>query len=146
MYREQPIRTRLWWSFPARRVTDFDLHAVAQDKFHFDMNDWRTIKFFFYLTDTDDQSGAHSYISRSHVDRRLRHQFTLMVGHEEEDLRREYGADRVRTVTGHAGAGFIEDPFVFHTGRRCHTRPRLLLELEYGPREHSESYKYGVYG
>ena len=28
------IRIRMWWSFPATRVSDADLHAAAQDKFH----------------------------------------------------------------------------------------------------------------
>ena len=43
-------RTRLWWSFPADRLSDADLHDASQDKFHFDMNGWGTLKFFFYLT------------------------------------------------------------------------------------------------
>ena len=48
------IRTRLWWSFPAERVSDGDLHLAAQNHFHFDIDGWRTLKFFFYLTPTDD--------------------------------------------------------------------------------------------
>ena len=140
------IRTRLWWSFPGQRIRDADLHAVAQEKFHFDMNDWRTLKFFFYLTDADAESGAHVYIAGSHRRRKLSHQATLMVGHEEEELVRYYGANRVRTVSGSAGSGFAEDPFVFHTGKRCRKAPRLLLEIEYGSRAHSPSYRYGMLG
>ncbi|MDQ0390807.1 hypothetical protein [Labrys monachus] len=142
----QNIRTRLWWSFPAKRVDDADLHAAAQEKFHFDMNDWRTLKFFFYITPTDEQSGAHRYIEASHRKRRLRHQFTLMVGHEFEELLAYYGPDAIKTVTGDAGAGFAEDPFTFHTGTLCRTKPRLILELEYGPSAPSPSYRYGVLG
>ena len=142
----QNIRTRLWWSFPAKRVDDADLHAAAQEKFHFDMNDWRTLKFFFYITPTDEQSGAHKYIEGSHRKRRLRHQWTLMVGHEFEELLAYYGAGSVKTLTGDAGVGFAEDPFTFHTGTLCRTKPRLILELEYGPSAPSPSYRYGVFG
>ena len=53
------IRTRLWWSFPAERVTDGDLHLAAQNRFHFDIDGWRTLKFFFYLTPTDEGAGPH---------------------------------------------------------------------------------------
>jgi len=34
------IRTRLWWSFPAERVSDGDLHLAAQNHFHFDIDGW----------------------------------------------------------------------------------------------------------
>lgn len=144
--RVQNIRTRMWWSFPAARVDDADLHAAAQEKFHFDMNDWRTLKFFFYITPTDAGSGAHRYIEGSHRRRRLRHQWTLMVGHEFDELEAFYGADAVKTLTGDGGYGFAEDPFTFHTGTLCRTNPRLILELEYGPSAPSPSYRYGVLG
>jgi hypothetical protein len=140
------IRTRLWWNFPGKRVADADLHAAAQSKYHFDLNDFRTVKFFFYLTDVDHDSGPHAYIAGSHRKRKIAHQYTLMVGHEEHDLRAYYGSERFVQVTGKAGTGFAEDPFVFHVGMTCNHRPRLLLEIEFGPYRASDSYRYGVLG
>jgi hypothetical protein len=140
------IRIRLWWSFPAARVSDADLHAVAQEKFHFDMNGWRTLKFFFYLTATSQESGAHRCIVGSHRRRPLKQQFTLTVGRDIEELRDFYGQDRFLTITGEAGTGFAEDPFVFHTGSLCRDQPRLILELEFGPRTVNPSYRYGRLG
>jgi hypothetical protein len=140
------IRTRLWWSFPAARVSDEDLHAAAQEKFHFDMNGWRTLKFFFYLTPTTERSGAHRSIIGSHRHRRLRHQFTVTLGRPTEELERLYGQDRFLTITGDAGTGFAEDPFVFHTGSLCRDQPRLILELEYAAAASSPSYRYGRMG
>jgi hypothetical protein len=35
------------------------------------------------------------------------------------------------TITGRAGTGFAEDPFIFHAGSLCRGRPRLVLELEF---------------
>ncbi|WP_298692476.1 phytanoyl-CoA dioxygenase family protein [uncultured Sphingomonas sp.] len=140
------IRTRLWWSFPGKRVAEADLHAAAQDKYHFDLNDFRTVKFFFYLTDVDRMSGPHAYIAGSHHKRKIRHQYTLMVGHDEAELRAYYGDDRFHVLTGPAGTGFAEDPFIFHVGMTCKERPRLLLEIEFGPAIASKSYRYGEIG
>jgi hypothetical protein len=140
------IRTRLWWSFPGNRVSDADLHAAAQNKYHFDLNGFRTVKFFFYITDVDAGAGPHAYVAGSHRHRRLRHQYTLMVGHEERELRDYYGDDQFVEVTGKAGTGFVEDPFLFHVGTSCRDRSRLLLEIEFGPHTASESYRYGVLG
>ncbi|TPG54766.1 hypothetical protein EAH76_09070 [Sphingomonas glacialis] len=140
------IRVRLWWSFPARRFDDGDLRRAAQDRFHFDLNDWRTLKFFFYLTDVDEFSGPHLYIRGSHRHRGLRHQYTLFHGQERGDLESYYGLDMFTSITGPAGSGFSEDPFVFHTGTVARSSPRLILELEFGPYDPSPSYRYGVLG
>jgi hypothetical protein len=138
------IRTRLWWSFPGERIRASDLHAAAQDSFHFDLNDWQTLKFFFYITPVTERSGAHKYIRGSHDKRVLRHQFTLVLAHDGHDVIRRYGADNLKSVVGGAGSGFAEDPFIFHTGTKCLDEPRLILELEYGPSPASPSYKFGV--
>ena len=142
----QHIRTRLWWSFPGDRTTEADLHAAAQNKYHFDLNDFRTLKFFFYLTDVTETTGPHSYIRGSHVKRKLNHQFTAMVGHGEDSLRAAYAAEDFATVTGRAGTGFVEDPFVFHYGKLCQSARRLILEIEFGPYVMSSSYRYGLLG
>lgn len=140
------IRARLWWNFPATRYDDADLHATAQDKFHFDLNDWRTVKFFFYLTDVDLNAAPHLYIRGSHVNRGLEHQYTILQGKPKDALEAYYGAAEFRTVVGPAGSGFAEDPFVFHTGSTAISAARLLLELEFGPYDPSPSYRYGVLG
>jgi hypothetical protein len=140
------IRTRLWWSFAARRVSDADLHAAAQEKFHFDMNGWRTLKFFFYLTPTGEENGAHRCIPGSHRRRPLRHQLTATVGRSTDELEAYYGRDGFLSIVGDAGSGFAEDPFLFHTGSLCRDSPRLILEIEYGSTAVSQSYRYGRLG
>ena len=124
-------RVRMWWSFPARRVSDAALVDAAQEKFHFDMNGWRTLKFFFYLTPVTAADGPHLAILGSHNRRSLRQQLSLTVGRPTDELEHFYGKDRFVTITGDAGTGFAEDPFVFHAGSLCRERPRLILELEF---------------
>jgi hypothetical protein len=145
------IRTRLWWSFPATRISDGDLHLSAQNRFHFDIDGWRTLKFFFYITPTDEGTGAHQYIRTSHRRRMLKHQFSPLSGRPTSEFDDYYSPDQFITVTGDAGFGFAEDPFVFHTGTLCRDKPRLMLEVGFGvsaanPAYNNPGFIYGRIG
>jgi hypothetical protein len=139
-----PIATRLWWSFPSAGALDNELREAAQDRPHSDINDWRSIKFFFYLTDVDMQSGAHIFLRRTHRRRRLRHQFAFFTGHTPEALVDAYGEASFLTVCGPAGFGFAEDPFAFHTGMAVKDRRRLILQIEFGVTPVSRRRFYGA--
>lgn len=127
----QICTTRTWWTFPTKAASDADL-SKASFKFHFDLDDWRMLKFFFYLTDVDSNSGPHVYVQGSHNSRRIRHQLTLVVGHPSEDVLSFYGNDQAITLTGDAGTGFVEDPFGFHMGTLAKRSPRLMMEIGFG--------------
>jgi hypothetical protein len=135
------MRTRLWWSFPATRISDGDLHLAAQNRFHFDIDGWRTLKFFFYLTPTNEGAGPHQYIRSSHRRRKLKHQFTPTTGRPTPQLQDYYAPEEFVTITGGAGFGFVEDPFVFHTGTLCRDTPRLMLEIGFGVSAANPAYK-----
>jgi hypothetical protein len=126
------IATRLWWSFPTAAPSLADLSLASQDGFHFDLDDWRQLKAFFYLTDVDKDAGAHVYVRGSHARRPLSHQFTLFVGRSEPEIVAAYGADAPWRVTGPAGTGFVEDPFGYHTGTAVRRGRRLVLEISFG--------------
>jgi hypothetical protein len=128
----KPISTRLWWSFPTQGVSEEDLSHASQGKMHFDLDDWRTVKFFFYITSVGPADGPHVYIRHSHRQRRLRHQLTLVVGHETTKVVEAYGQTNVTTLTGEAGFGFAEDSFGFHMGQVPRAAPRLMLEIGFG--------------
>ena len=126
------ISSRMWWSFPANHLDEQLLRRASQNRLHFDMNDWSSVKFFFYLTDVGDASGPHVYVRRSHRRKRLRDQFTLFVGKPMSKIIDFYGAANFLTICGSAGFGFAEDPFGFHMGTVAQKDPRLILEIEYG--------------
>jgi hypothetical protein len=134
--------TRLWWSFPTR-PREQDLHRASQERFHFDLDDWQTLKFFFYLTPVDAGSGPHVYLRGSHSRRLWRHQLTLLVGQPNAAVLAGYGAGNVLTVTGPAGFGFVEDPFGFHMGTAPRRRARLMLEIAFGVSAASKRRCYG---
>jgi hypothetical protein len=126
------ITTRVWWSFPTGAATDADMRLASQDRYHFDLDDWRMLKFFFYLTPVDEGSGPHIYVQGSHNRRTLRHQVTLLVGHPADKVLRAYGEENAVMLTGDAGLGFVEDPFGFHMGTVAKRSPRLMMEIGFG--------------
>ncbi|WP_027151414.1 hypothetical protein [Mesorhizobium sp. WSM2561] len=136
------ITTRTWWSFPTKSASEADL-SRASFKFHFDLDDWRMLKFFFYLSDVDADAGPHVYVCGSHNRRRMKHQLTLLVGHAEEEVLEFYGEESAITLTGKAGYGFVEDPFGFHMGTLAKQTPRLMMEVGFGVSKPSKRRYHG---
>ena len=124
--------TRLWWSFPTRSASERDKSLASLDKFHFDLDDWRMLKFFFYLVPVDDGDGPHVYVRGSHKRRAVRHQLTLLVGHPADEVLGVYGKESALTLTGAAGHGFVEDAFGFHMGTVPSRSARLMMEVGFG--------------
>jgi hypothetical protein len=127
----QLITTRTWWSFPTK-ASEADRSLASLDKYHFDLDDWRMLKFFFYLVDVDAGTGPHVYVRGSHNKRRMKHQLTLLVGHPAAEIVDYYGKDSPITLMGKAGSGFVEDPFGFHMGTVATEKPRLMMEVGFG--------------
>ncbi|MEY2476409.1 MAG: hypothetical protein QOG87_1724 [Actinomycetota bacterium] len=126
------LEARVWWSVgtqeaPAAR----DLVRFGQDRFHFDLDDWRCINLFFHLSDVDEDAGPHTVVRGSHRRRRLRDQLSPFKGADVTALTRFYGEIGLVSISGPAGSGFASDPFAFHMGRRPR-RDRLILKLEFG--------------
>ena len=119
---------RLWWSFPKVAVQTQQLE-FERLLYHYDPIDYGALKFFFYLTDVDYQSGPHHCVMGSHQQKGLRHQMTLFVGQSDKQILSYYDPEQIKVITGKAGYGFIEDPFCFHRGSRVKQRPRLMLQV-----------------
>src|SRR5579859_1327455 len=132
--------TRLWWNFP---VGPRAANSAARDRFHFDLDDWQALKFFFYLTPVDGDAGPHVYIRSSHRLRPWKHQLTLLAGRSAGEVFAAYGAGNVLSMKGASGFGFAEDPFGFHMGTAPRRTPRLTLEFTFGVSAASKRRFYG---
>jgi hypothetical protein len=126
--RAKLIGTQMWWSF-VHDATEAERNEFAQ-LYHFDLDDFRFMKFFFYLTDVDATAGPHVFVRGTHREKRLRHMYP-MRRLEDDDVVRAYGAERVVTIEGRAGDGFAEDTFGLHKGAPPSKTPRLLFQLEF---------------
>ena len=105
----------------------------AAQVFHYDLDDYRFIKFFFYLTDVDLSSGPHLLLKGSHKNKKLSHQLlgVRCASKPDQEIVETYGAENLVTVTGPAGLGFAEDATCFHKGTLPTHKERLLLQIEY---------------
>lgn len=125
------MATELWWSFPTA-ATPLEQLKAAQ-VFHYDMDDYRFIKFFFYLTDVDLGSGPHVCIRGSHINKKFSHQLigVRCASKEDTEIVNYYGLENVVTICGSAGLGFAEDTYCFHKGSPPSDQERLLLQIEF---------------
>jgi hypothetical protein len=124
------IEARLWWSFVADKATPAE-RIKADQGFHYDLHDYRSIAFFFHITDVDDSAGPHIHIKGSHTHKPLR----LLLGESrqstEAELVKQYGAASVMTLCGPAGFGFASDPFGYHKGAAPLHKDRLILRVRF---------------
>lgn len=127
--RAKYLSTHMWWSY-ANDVSDADRNSYAQ-QYHFDLDDYRFMKFFFYLTDVDLESGPHTYMRGTHGAKKMEDLFP-MRRFTDEEVHSQWGAERELKVTGKAGEGFIVDTFGIHKGTPPRAHDRLVIELEWG--------------
>ena len=113
----------LWWSMAGRAKAE---HA---ELFHRDVDDWRFYKLFIYLTDVDEGAGPHAFVKGSHTDESLK----TYAGqrHEDDEIEKAFGKDRLMRMTGKAGTAFLENTFGFHKGTLCQNKNRLLFQVQY---------------
>jgi hypothetical protein len=125
------VGVNLWWSYPEE--ADAAARHFAAQMFHFDLDDFKFIKFFFYLTDVDATSGPHVVVRGTHRDKRrasFREQFAVRR-YSDDEVIAAYGADAVVSITGPAGTGFAEDTMCIHKGLPPASRSRLALQIQY---------------
>ena len=143
----------LYWTHPTGR------HGTYGQTFHRDINDFRWITTFLYLTDVDAQSGAHCFIPGTHrtdlftalLQKKLRdpkiRAAAEKVGIDPSNLpmsafHHEYKkfdafyemafADSLEVISGKAGSLILEDSKGLHYGRPPMTTPRLACWVVYG--------------
>ncbi|MBD2681628.1 MULTISPECIES: hypothetical protein [Nostoc] len=123
------LSNQLWWSF-AGETTTFEKMKTFQ-MFHYDLDDYRFLKFFFYLTDVDALGGPHVCVRGSHNKKKLSH-LLLPKCETDEEIIKYYQEKSLVTIYGKAGFGFAEDTFCFHKGTTPIAQDRLMLQVEFG--------------
>lgn len=106
---------------PANRNID------GQRLFHFDYAGWHSLNLFVFLTNVEEDSGAHQVVAGTHCSRNIWDAIRSSV--PDYEIMARYGA-RVRTITGPAGTMFFEDTAAFHRRQIVKTR-RVMLNILY---------------
>ncbi|MCW2240930.1 phytanoyl-CoA dioxygenase family protein [Azospirillum canadense] len=109
------------WTFPTEHP------GTDVQRFHRDVDDWRTLKLFVYLTDVDEESGPHTYVAGSH-----RTPGSIFArSYNQAELLQQYGPDSLRSILGPHGTTFLADVHGIHCGAVPINRPRLMLQIQY---------------
>lgn len=110
-----------WWSF-ARREKPKEAQF-----FHRDVDDFKFLKLFVYLTDVAADSGPHVYIEGSHK----RNQLIELKRFTDQEVAENYPAEDVITFERPKGTCFIVDTYGIHKGLLPLNANRLLLQIQY---------------
>jgi hypothetical protein len=128
------VSARIWWSFAG--PTDAKQQMRDGQGFHYDIDGYRALAFFFYLTDVGPSNGPHVYVRGSHTKKLLRHIVSLYKGRTDAEIESVYGLERQVVCHGPAGSGFAEDIFGFHKGVHPQSGDRLIVQLRFGLRDY----------
>lgn len=136
----EPIYTgsRLWWNFVVSDEVPYDSNKTISF-FHYDLDDYASLRFFFYLTDVGEEGGAHVVVRGSHRNKSLSHIMSPVKRRSDEQVLAYYGADNVILLSGAAGFGFAEDTFCYHKATRPLSKDRLMLQIQFAV------YDYGLH-
>lgn len=86
---------------------------------------------FVYLTDVDDRTGPHIFVSGSPKTKgRLRGK-----PYSEEEVEAQFGMKNVQTILSLRGRTLVADTIGIHAGMPPQRAPRLLLQAQYSTAE-----------
>lgn len=99
--------------------------------FHRDVDHFRFLKFFYFLSDCGIGQGHHEYLNRTHKVRRI--SVAPNGRYDQEQIQHAYPESKLCKISGKAGEGFVEDTSGFHRGTPVKDGFRILLMIEILP-------------
>ena len=135
-----------WWSLPANRP-----ELIYSQYFHRDIDDWRFLTLFLYLSDVTDASGPHQVIPGSHTVKGMQAlvdqaksagrdvgqfdpaaSFVSSMGEGfSNDCERLFG-DKIFNATGPVGTMYLVNTLALHRGLMPISSSRLVVWARYG--------------
>lgn len=113
-----------WWSLPYEGKGK----SEAAQMYHFDMDRIKFIKFFFYLTDVDTDTGPHCYVKSSH--KRLPPALLKDGRIEDAEIERAFSKNNMIEICGKKGTIMAVDTRGLHKGKPLNKGYRLLFQIE----------------
>ena len=114
-----------WWTLGENNADGAQTHY--DDIYHRDVDDWRFIKLFVYLTDTTRPRGAHCFIRKSHVSPQLTRRGAI----SDSEVAAAFPQDDVLTIEGDAGTVFLENTWGVHRQLLATEGRRLVFSVLY---------------
>ena len=119
----------MWWHTNFHNMPD----AEAAQHFHFDMDRFKWVKVFVYLTDVGLDNGPHMFVEGSHASGGipkdiLERGYARIMDDEIEAL---YSLDKIHSFTAPKGTIIIEDTRGLHKGAHVLSDSRLILQIQF---------------
>jgi len=119
-----------WWSTSG--LSDKPDINSAQ-LWHFDLDRPKWLKVFFYLTDCDEFTGPHSFVSGTHVNNGI--PLSLRIhGYkrlDDELIKKYFDSSKIKSFIGKSGTMVAEDTRGLHKGQILKNGTRLILQFQY---------------
>jgi len=115
----------MWWSVPFEGKGK----SEAAQMYHFDLDRIKFIKFFFYLTDVDAETGPHCYVRSSH--KRLLPALQKDGRLTDEEVEAAYGKENLLELCGKKGTIMAVDTRGLHKGKDLTKDKRLIFQIEF---------------
>jgi len=130
-YEPTEVLTLLNWNF-ASDFTDEEHRRLKHHviDYHYDVGGFNFVYANFYILDTDQNSGAHVMMKRSHNRKPLRMLLGSAVA-TETAVREQFGLHNEIMIDGPAGTGFVQDTSCYHRATRPTHRDRLMLAIRF---------------
>ena len=105
--------SQIYWSLPLKDINGNTLIPPNNEfGFHYDIDGFKFLKVFFYLTDVTDNNGPHVFVKNSEkktlykaLNRRI----------NDQEVKNKFNNNKV-IITGKKGSGFLEDTSYYHKG------------------------------
>lgn len=121
--------TAMWWNTDYQKEPD----SEAAQYFHFDMDRIKWLKFFFYITNVDEDKGPHSFVEGSHKDGGIPYAMTSKgyTRLSDEEVINYYGKERVKVFSAPKGTIIAEDTRGLHKGTNVVNGDRLIFQIQF---------------
>jgi len=113
-----------WWSLPYEGKGK----SEAAQMYHFDMDRIKFIKFFFYVTDVDTDTGPHCYVKGSN--KRLPPALLKDGRIEDAEIEKAFSKNNMIEICGKKGTIMAVDTRGLHKGKPLNKGYRLLFQIE----------------
>ena len=115
------MNSQVWITFPQQTQS-----YNADFGWHYDVDDYKFIKFFCYLNDVDGTNGPHAILPSSHKSRHVYRFFNRRIS---ENQAGNFGQGLV--LTGPKGTCFFEDTIIYHKGSAPISGHRIILQVQF---------------
>ena len=96
-------------------------------KYHRDVDDWKLVKLFLYLTDVDMGGGPHYYVKGSAYTNTC----TEIRRYSDKEIEEEFGKENIVPHIAPKGTVVLEDTYGMHKGAVPKTHDRAIVQIVY---------------